>query len=51
MSRVPRVVGNGKKRKVMGKREVIRREDYEALGLDARVAMIREFVSLGLMEV
>jgi putative transposase len=51
MSRVPRVVRNRKKRKVMGEREVLRREDYEALGLDARVAMIRELVSLGLMEV
>jgi putative transposase len=51
MSRVLRVVGRRKKRKVMGERVVIRREDYEALGLDARVAMIRELVSLGLMEV
>jgi len=51
MSRLLRVVGNGKKRKVMGEREVLRREDYESLGLDARVAMIRELVSLGLMEV
>jgi transposase-like protein len=51
MSRVPRVVRNGKKRKVMGEREVLRREDYESLGLDARVTMIRELVSLGLMEV
>lgn len=51
MSRVLRVVGKRKKGKVMGKREVIRREDYEGLELDARVAMIRELVSLGLMEV
>ena len=51
MGRVPRVVRNRKKRKVMGEREVLRREDYEALDLDARVAMIRELVSLGLMEV
>ena len=51
MSRVLRVVGKRKKRRVMGNREVLRREDYEALGLDARVAMIRELVSLGLMEV
>jgi len=51
MSRVLRVVGKRKKRKVMGKREVIRREEYEGLELDARVAMIRELVSLGLMEV
>jgi len=51
MSRVLRVVGKRKKRKVMGNREVLRRDDYAALGLDARVAMIRELVSLGLMEV
>ena len=51
MSRVLRVVGKRKKRKVMGKREVFRREDYEALELDARVELIRELVSLGLMEV
>jgi len=49
MSRVLRVVGKRKKRKVLGKREVIRREDYEGLELNARVAMIRELVSLGLM--
>ena len=51
MRRLPRVVGKRKKRKVMGKREVLRREDYEALELDARVELIRELVSLGLMEV
>lgn len=51
MSRVLRVVGKRKKRKVMGKREVIRREDYEGLELAARVELIRGLVSLGLMEV
>jgi hypothetical protein len=51
MGRVARVVRKGKKRKLMGKRVVLRRDDYEGLRLDARVAMIRELVSLGLMEV
>lgn len=51
MSRVPRPVRKRKKNRKLGKMEIIRREEYDDLDLDARVELIRSLVPLGLMHV
>ena len=51
MSRVPRSVRKRKKNRKLGKVDIIRREEYEDLDLDARVELIRSLVPLGLMHV
>jgi hypothetical protein len=51
MSRLLRVVGKRKKRESMGNRTVTHRGGHEALESDERVELIRELVSLELMEV
>jgi putative transposase len=49
--RVPQVVRKRKKSKVLGEPEVISREAYEALDLDARLELIRALIPLGLVYV
>jgi transposase-like protein len=51
MSSVLRSVGKGKKNRKLGEVEVISREEYADLELDARVELIRSLVPLGLMHV
>ena len=51
MSSVLRSVRKRKKGRTLGRVEVIRREDYTALELDAKVELIRSLVPLGLMHV
>ncbi len=51
MSSVLRPVRKRKKGRKLGRVEVIRREDYTALELDAKVELIRSLVPLGLMHV
>ena len=51
MSSVLRPVRKRKKGRQLGRVEVIRREDYTALELDAKVELIRSLVPLGLMHV
>lgn len=51
MSRIPRVVRKSKKTKVLGTPEIINREDYEGMDLDARVETIRALIPLGLIAV
>ena len=51
MSSVLRPVRKHKKGRTLGSVEIIRREDYADLELDAKVELIRSLVSLGLMHV
>ena len=51
MSSVLRPVGKRKKSRTLGPVDVIRREDYGELELDAKVELIRSLVPLGLMHV
>ena len=51
MSRVLRPVRKRKKSRKLGPVDVIRREDYGDLELDAKVELIRSLVPLGLMHV
>ncbi len=51
VSSVLRPVRKRKKGRKLGRVEVIRREDYTALELDAKVELIRSLVPLGLMHV
>ena len=46
-----RGVRKRKKSRVLGKVDVVRREEYEAMDLDTKVEMIRSLVPLGLMHV
>ena len=51
MSSVLRPVRKRKKSRTLGPVDVIRREDYGELELDAKVELIRSLVPLGLMHV
>jgi len=51
MKSVLRSVRNRKKSKRLGKVEIVSREDYHGLELDAKVELIRSLVPLGLMHV
>ena len=51
MSSVLRPVGKRKKSRTLGPVDVMRREDYGELELDAKVELIRSLVPLGLMHV
>ena len=51
MSSVLRPVRTRKKGRTLGRVEIIRREDYADLELDAKVELIRSLVPLGLMHV
>ena len=51
MSSVLRPVRKRKKGRTLGRVEIIRREDYPDLELDAKVELIRSLVPLGLMHV
>ena len=51
MSSVLRSVKKRKKSRRLGEVEIIRREDYDELELDAKVEAIRALVPLGLMHV
>ena len=51
MSSVLRPVRKHKKGRTLGSVEIIRREDYADLELDAKVELIRSLVPLGLMHV
>jgi transposase-like protein len=51
MSSFVRSVRRRKKLRVLGKVNVVRREEYEAMDLDTKVEMIRSLVPLGLMHV
>ena len=51
MSSFVRSVRRRKKTRVLGKVDVVRREEYEAMDLDTKVEMIRSLVPLGLMHV
>ena len=51
MSSVLRPVRKCKKGRTLGPVEIIRREDYADLALDAKVELIRSLVPLGLMHV
>ena len=51
MSSVLRSVSRRKKGRTLGPVEIIRREDYADLELDAKVELIRSLVPLGLMHV
>lgn len=51
MSSVLRSIAKRKKSRVLGKVEVVRRDEYQTLDLDAKVEMIRALVPLGLMHV
>jgi len=48
---VVRLVRRRKKARVLGEVEVVRREEYEGLDLDAKVELIRAMIPLGLMHV
>ena len=48
MARVPHIVRRRKKSKIMGKPDVISRQDIEALQVDARLELIRSLIPLGL---
>jgi putative transposase len=43
--------GKRKKRKRIGKAEVLTRDQYESLGLDTRIALIQQLIPIGLMAV
>ena len=51
MSSVLRPVRKRKKGRTLSRVEIIRREDYPDLELDAKVELIRSLVPLGLMHV
>ena len=51
MARIPRVVRERKKTKVLGQPQIINREEYEGRDLDTRVEMIRALLPLGLIAV
>lgn len=51
MSSVLRSIGKRKKSRVLGRVQVVRRDEYEAMDLDTKVEMIRTLVPLGLMHV
>ena len=51
MARIPRVVRERKKTKVLGQPQIIRKEDYEGQDIDVRVEMIRSLIPLGLIAV
>ena len=51
MSSVLRSIAKRKKSRVLGKVQVVRRDEYETLDLDTKVEMIRALVPLGLMHV
>ena len=51
MGSVLRSVSRRKKRKRLGPPQVIRREDYQGLGMDTRLELIRALIPLGLMAV
>ena len=51
MSSVLRPVRKRKKSRTLGPVEIIRREDYAELEVDAKVELIRSLVPLGLMHV
>jgi transposase-like protein len=51
MSSVLRSIAKRKKSRVLGKVQVVRRDEYETMDLDTKVEMIRSLVPLGLMHV
>ena len=51
MSSVLRPVRKRKKGRTLGRVDIMRREDYAELELDAKVELIRSLVPLGLMQV
>ena len=51
MARIPRVVRERKKTKVLGQPQIINKEEYEGGNLDTRVEMIRALIPLGLIAV
>ncbi len=51
MARIPRVVRERKKTKVLGQPQIIRKEDYEGQDIDVRVEMIRSLITVGLIKV
>ena len=51
MARIPRVVRERKKTKVLGQPQIINKEEYEGRDLDTRVEMIRALIPLGLIAV
>ncbi|MGB3399826.1 MAG: IS256 family transposase [Candidatus Deferrimicrobiaceae bacterium] len=51
MSSFPRLVRRGKKEKTLGRAQVMRREDLDALELEPRIEMIRALIPLGLAEI
>jgi putative transposase len=51
MGSVLRTVGRGKKKRRLGKVRMVRREEYEAIELDAKAELIRSLMPLGLMHV
>jgi len=51
MSSFPRLVRRGKKEKKLGRAQVVRREDLDAMELEPRIEMIRALIPLGLVEV
>ncbi len=51
MSRIPRVVRERKKTKVLGEPKIINREEYEGGDLDTRMEMIRSLITVGMIKV
>jgi len=51
VARIPRVVRERKKTKVLGQPQIIRKEDYEGQDIDVRVEMIRSLITVGLIKV
>ena len=51
MSRIPRVVRERKKTKVLGEPYIIKKEEYEGSDLDCRLEMIRALIPIGLIAV
>ena len=51
MSRVPHVVRERKKTKVLGEARIIEKSDYDEMELDTRLELIRSLIPLGLMKV
>ena len=48
MARLPHIVRKRKKSKIMGKPDVISRQDIAAMQVDARLDLIRALIPIGL---
>ncbi|MCK4237350.1 MAG: transposase [Candidatus Krumholzibacteria bacterium] len=51
MSRIPRAIRKSKKTKVLGEPEIIKKEEYDGMDLNARVEIIRSLIPIGLIAV